>query len=288
MQNYQKVKQTTDYLWQRLEKGNFKPSVALILGTGLSSVAQKIFDAPPVLAIPFSSIPNFPTASVASHAGNFLCGYIDAVPVIAQVGRIHLYENRTPEEICMGVRIMEELGTSSLVITNAAGGLNPLFEPGTLMVIADHINFTGLSPLTGKNEENWGERFPDMSNIYDRSFIQIARECALELKIGLEEGIYIGVHGPEMETPAETRMYRQWGADAIGMSTVMEVIAAKHLGMKILGISSITNINLPDCMKPSSLEEIVETAEKAGQMLIRLLPPVIKKIAEKSGSPKEI
>lgn len=280
MQNYQKVKRTTDFLRQELGESNFKPVVAIILGTGLSSLGQNIFDAPPLHAIPFSSLPNFPATSVASHTGQFLCGYMGGIPVIAQAGRIHLYENRAPEEICMGVRIMGKLGAKILVATNAAGGLNPLFEPGTLMAIADHINFTGVSPLTGKNEENWGERFPDMSNVYERSFIKIARDCALELKIEMEEGIYIGVHGPELETPAETRMYRQWGADAIGMSTIMEVIAAKHLGMKIFGVSCITNINLPDCMEPASLEGILETAEKAGEKLMRLLPPVVEKIAE--------
>lgn len=281
MQNYQKVKQATEFLWQKLEKSNFKPAVALILGTGLSNLAQNIFDGPPLFAIPFSALPNFPTASVSSHTGNFLFGYIGSITVIAQVGRLHLYENRTPGEICMGVRIMGELGAKSIIVTNAAGGLNPYFEPGALMLIQDHINFTGLSPLTGKNVDNWGERFPDMSAVYDQGYIKIARECAMELKIRLEEGIYIGVHGPEMETPAETRMYRQWGADAIGMSTIMEVIAAKHLGMKILGISCITNLNLPDCMKPSSLEEILKTAEIAGQKLTGLLPIIIKKLPER-------
>lgn len=281
MQNPQKVKRAVEAIRQRLGAGFVAPRVGLVLGTGLSGLAHELAESDNSVRVSFADIPDYPAVSVDSHEGAYICGHIGNVPVIAQLGRCHLYEGKTPEEVCMGVRIMAGLGVETLVITNAAGALNPLFEPGSLMRMTDYINNTGVSPLTGKNNAAWGERFPDMSRVFDEKLGGIAQKCALKLGIGLEKGIYIGVHGPEMETPAETRMYRQWGADAIGMSTVLEVIAARHCGMKVLGISCISNRNLPDCMQEAALEEIIKMAGKAGEKLARLLPEIIRTISAK-------
>ena len=177
----------------------------------------------------------------------------------------------------MGVRVMAGLGIGSLVVTNAAGALNPQFDAGSLMLMTDQINFTGTTPLAGPNVEQWGPRFPDMSCIFDPELRALALESAAMLGIRLERGVYIGVHGPQMESPAETRMYRQWGADAIGMSTVLEVLAARHLGLRVLGISCLSNKNLPDCMSPVPIEEVIEVAGKAGRRLERLLLDMVTK-----------
>lgn len=280
MQNPQNVKKAVDVVQDALGKasGVRKFAVGLVLGTGLSDVAQKIFEENETSGIAFRDIPNFPTTSVASHMGAFLGGIVNEVPVVAQLGRCHLYEGWTPADVCMGVRIMAGLGVEAIIFTNAAGALNPFFKPGSLMCINDQINYTGLSPLTGDNCEQWGERFPDMSMPFDPELREIAHKRALQLGIALENGVYIGVHGPEMETPAETRMYRQWGADAIGMSTVLEVIAARHCGVKVLGISCITNRNLPDCMEPAPLEIIIEAGQRAGKGLESLLPLIFQDI----------
>ncbi len=251
------------------------------MGTGLSGLAHDLARGDNSVRISFAEIPDYPAVSVDSHEGAYIFGHIGSTPVIAQLGRCHLYEGKTPEEVCMGVRVMAELGAGTLVITNAAGALNPLFEAGSLMRMTDYINNTGVSPLAGKNNAAWGERFPDMSRVFDAKLGEKAQECALKLGIALEKGVYIGVHGPEMETPAETRMYRQWGADAIGMSTVLEVIAARHCGMKVLGISCISNRNLPDCMQEAPLDEIIRMAGRAGEKLARLLPEIIRTISEK-------
>lgn len=183
----------------------------------------------------------------------------------------------------MGVRVMAGLGVRALVITNAAGALNPLFDAGSLMCMSDMINHTGVSPLTGPNCAGFGERFPDMGAPFDAGFRRLAREAALRLGLRLEQGVYIGVHGPEMETAAETRMYRQWGADAVGMSTVLEVIAARHRGMRVLGISCLTNKNLPDCMTPAPLAEVIAVAGRAGESLGRLLEEVLPELAAAVG-----
>lgn len=255
-----------------------RPPLALILGTGLSALAEELLEGKagrPGLRVPFAAVPGMPLPGVDSHSGAFLLGWLGHVPVVAQQGRCHLYEGRSPAEVCMGVRVMAALGARTLVITNAAGALNPRFEAGDLMCIADQINHTGFSPLTGPNHEPWGERFPDMSRIFDADLQRLALDCAGRLNIRLERGVYMGVHGPEMESPAETRMYRQWGADAVGMSTVLEVVAARHLGLRVLGISCLTNRNLPDCMAPVPLAEVLAVAGRAGQKLARLLAALV-------------
>ena len=206
-----------------------------------------------------------------------MLGDVAGVTVLAQQGRCHLYEGYQPAQVCMGVRVMAGLGVRTVVITNAAGALNPQFDAGSLMAMTDQINFTGATPLAGPNVDEWGPRFPDMSRIFDPELLALAMESASLLGIRLERGVYIGVRGPQLESPAETRMFRQWGADAIGMSTVLEVLAARHLGLRVLGISCLSNKNLPDCMAPTSLEEIVEVAARAGRQLERLLLDMVTK-----------
>lgn len=258
--------------------------LGLILGTGLSGLVDKLAER---CAVPYADLPGFPLSGVDSHAGAFVwgrfpgrCGEDESLarPLLIQQGRCHLYEGREPEEVCMGVRVMAAMNVRTLIVTNAAGALNPRFEAGDLMCMTDFINHTGRSPLMGPNCGDWGPRFPDMSEPFDPQLRGLALETALKLGMRLESGVYIGVHGPEMESPAETRMYRQWGADAVGMSTVLEVIAARHLGMRVLGISCLSNKNLPDCMRPAPLEEVIAVAERAGKKLGRLLQAMVTKL----------
>lgn len=289
MQNPQDVKLAAEYLQKRLPKHLLSaaiPPCGVILGTGLSGFLdnwqenRKNID---LEIIPFTGIPHLPGATTESHRGAMAFTTLDGMPVYIQQGRWHLYEGYTPAQVCMGVRIMASLGCKNIIITNAAGALNPLFERGTLMVMADIINYTGQSPLTGTNA--FGERFPDMSQPFAPHLRQLARNCALTLGIPLEQGVYIGVHGPEMETPAETRMYRQWGADAVGMSTALEVIAARQMGLDILGISCLTNKNLPDCMVPAPIEEVIAVAQACGTSLSRLLDAVLMALASSGAEP---
>ena len=258
--------------------------LGIVLGTGLSALAEKLQDR---VVVPYSELPGFPASSVEGHAGAFVwgrfagaCGEDDSIGryALIQQGRCHLYEGRTPAEVCMGVRVMAMMGAKTLVITNAAGGLNPQFDAGGIMCMSDIINYTGHSPLTGINVEEWGPRFPDMCAPLDADLRAVALETAAKIGLRLERGVYIGVHGPEMETPAETRMYRQWGADAVGMSTVLEIIAARHMGMRVLGLSCLTNKNLPDCMTPAPLEEILAVAAVAGKYLGRLIRAMVTKL----------
>lgn len=246
----------------------------LVLGTGLGEIADLVARSPNGGTISWSKIPSFPKSHVPSHEGAFVYGNLGQTPVLVQQGRIHLYEGYSPADVCMGVRVMALCGIKTLIVTNAAGALNPLFEPASLMRIDDIINFTGVSPLTGINDENM---FLDLSQPFDPSLQQMALEAALEQGIRLERGVYTGVHGPEMETPAETRMYRGFGADAIGMSSVLEIIAARHMGVKVLGISCLTNKNLPDCMTPAPIEEVIKNARKTSADLMRLLTTFLEK-----------
>lgn len=270
MQNQQEVQHAVAAV-RRLCPGA-APRVGIVLGTGLGGLADAL-EAP--YAVSFADIPGFPVSTVQSHAGRFLFGDLDGVPVVLQQGRCHLYEGYSPREVCMGVRVMRGLGAASLIITNAAGALAPQWDAGDLMIITDHINQTGHSPLSGPNCDAWGERFPDMSRTYDADYVRLALETAARLSLRVERGVYVGVPGPQMETPAETRFFRRMGAHAIGMSTVLEVIAARHMGMRVLGISCLTNKNLPDCMREAPLEEVIRVATAAGQRLAALLRGMI-------------
>ena len=267
MQNPEEVRRVAAYITERLP-GSFRPEWSLVCGTGFGGLAE-LFRC--VREFPFAELPGFPRATVESHAGSFAAAYLGEIPVLLQQGRCHLYEGYTPAQVCMGVRVARELGARALVLANAAGCLNPLWEAGALMVITDHINCTGTSPLIGPNHEPWGPRFPDMSRVYDREYQRLALEAARTTGVRLERGVYVGVLGPELETPAQTRMYRQAGADAVGMSTVQEVIAARHLGMRVLAFSCLSNINLPDCMGETDIEDIIATVRASSGKLQRLL-----------------
>ena len=251
------------------------PRVGLILGTGLGCIADLVEN--PV-HIPFSALPDFPVSSVASHAGRFVAGTVSGVPVIIQQGRCHIYEGYSPADVCMGTRVMAALGIFTLIVTNAAGAVNPQYTAGSVMLITDHINFMGQSPLTGPNHDEAGPRFPDMSVAYDRELRSLAEETALEAGVGLEKGVYLGLAGPQLETPAETRAFRMMGADAVGMSTVMEVIAARHIGLQVLGFSCLSNKNMPDCMAETSLEEIIRVSGEAGAKLTTVISRLIGKL----------
>ena len=245
---------------------------AVVLGTGLGGVADLLGDGP---VLPYADIPGFPRSTVPGHTGALRVGSIGGRTVLALCGRFHLYEGYTAPEVAFGVRVLGVLGAGPLVLTNAAGALNPQFRTGDLMAIADHINLSGASPLTGPNNDAWGERFPDMSRVWDLDLLDLARSAALGLGIRLERGVYIQVPGPNMETPAETRAYRMLGADAIGMSTVIEAIAAHHMGLRLLGLSCLTNKNLPDCMVPASLDDVLAGAARAGANLRPLLEAIL-------------
>jgi purine-nucleoside phosphorylase len=193
-------------------------------------------------------------------------------------GRFHLYEGYSPQEVIFPVRVMAKLGAKALVVVSAAGGLNPLFQTGDIMMVTDHINLTGRNPLIGPNLDEFGPRFPDMSRVYDRDLASIAREEAIRSGLLLREGVYVGILGPSLETPAETRFLRMIGADAVGMSTVHEVIAAVHCGLRIMVFVAITNVNLPECMATTTLEEVIANAQKAGPKLSLLLPKVLSRM----------
>jgi purine-nucleoside phosphorylase len=251
------------------------PEASVILGTGLGGWVERLQDQ---IVLPYEDIPYFPRSTVQSHLGRLVYGRCGSTPVWVLQGRFHLYEGYSPEQVCMGVRLLGLLGVRSLVLTNASGAINPQFRTGAVMLISDQINMTGYNPLVGPNIEEWGPRFPDMSGVYDPLLRETALEVASQLGVRLEEGVYMGVLGPNLETPAETRAYKRMGADAVGMSTVMEAIAARHMGIRLLGLSCLTNKNLPDCMQETSLEEIVARAEASGETLGELLDGVIPRL----------
>lgn len=275
MQKLRKVQTCAKRLAGELPQG-FSPQVGIVLGTGLGPLADSVENA---VSIRAPGLDDFPPSSAPSHEGRFVAGILAGVPVILQQGRCHLYEGRRPDDICLGVRVMAVLGARGLIITNAAGAVNPLFDAGSLMCLDDHLNMTGRSPLTGPNQESWGPRFPDMSAPYDRTLIAVAERKALELGIKMEKGVYACVPGPQLETRAETRALRALGADAVGMSTVLEVIAARHMGLKVLGISCLTNKNLPDCMAETTIEEIIDSAKGCGDALKRLITASLPEMA---------
>jgi purine-nucleoside phosphorylase len=250
-----------------------EPHVGLILGTGLGGIVEQIRKA---VGVPYADIPHYPACTVPSHHGRLVCGAWAGKPVVAMDGRFHLYEGFSAQQISFPVRVIKALGAKMLVISNAAGGLNPNFNAGDLMIITDHINFTGQNPLVGPNVDEWGLRFPDMIEPYSRRLIDLTEKTALKLGIPLRRGVYAGVLGPSLETAAETRFLKMAGADAVGMSTVMEAITAVHAGMEVLAISALTNINLPDCYKPAVLDQVIETANRSGKILGMLLEKVLE------------
>jgi len=254
------------------------PATVVVAGSGLGEVLTA--DTEILERIAYPEIPEFPRSTAPGHAGELVLLRLRRTPVALLSGRFHLYEGYSPREIVRPLRTLGLLGTRRVVLTNAAGGLNPLFAAGSLMAITDHINLTGHSPLTGPNDDAVGPRFPDMSQVYCPRLRARALTAAMDVRIRLECGVYVGITGPQLETPAETRMFRALGADAIGMSTVLEAIAAHHMGMQILGISCIANQNLPDCMEAVSIETILAQAAQAGKALRRLLDHLIPTLEE--------
>jgi purine-nucleoside phosphorylase len=256
---------------------NLRPKTAVILGTGLSGIGEVVQTE---TSIPYADIPHLPVPTGPGHAGVMHIGRIAGAETAVLEGRFHLYEGHEADRIAFVIRVLAVMGIDTLIITNSAGGLNPRFKPGEIMVIYDHINLTGRNPLVGPNLDSIGRRFPDMTAAYDRGLIEIAQNEARRLGIALVRGVYAGILGPSLETPAETRMFRMLGADSLGMSTVIEVIAAVHAGMRVLGLSLIANVNLPDAMEPILIDDIIETMKKSGPDLIRLIAAVIERIAE--------
>ena len=251
------------------------PDVAVILGTGLGRLGAEIDTA---VAIEYADIPHFPLSTVESHAGRLLCGRLAGKTVIAMQGRFHRYEGYTLQQVTFPVRVLRALGARTLVVSNACGGMNPLWRAGDLMLIADHINLLGDNPLTGPNDDRLGPRFPDMSDAYDARLRALAREVALARGIELREGVYVAVTGPNLETRAEYRFLRAIGADVVGMSTVPEVIVAVHAGMRVLGLSIITDMCLPDALEPATVEKIIAVANGAEPKLTRLVSGVLERL----------
>lgn len=252
-----------------------KPEIAIILGTGLGRLAEDIEES---TFIPYNKINNFPVSTVPGHSGNLVLGKLEGKPVVAMQGRFHYYEGYSMQEVVFPVRVMKKLGSDLIIISNAAGGMNRFFQRGDLMLIYDHINLMGNNPLLGINEEELGPRFPDMSEAYDRELISLAEKVALEEGIKLHKGIYAGLSGPMLETPAEYRMLIKIGADAVGMSTVPEVIAANHMGMKVLGISCITDLAIDGVVEKIHFQEILNAATKSELLLSQIVKKVIKNI----------
>ena len=251
------------------------PDVAIVLGTGLGGLAARIAVE---TTIEYGDIPGFPLSTVESHAGRLLCGTLAGKTVIAMQGRFHRYEGYSLAQVTFPIRVLRALGAPSLVVSNACGGMHPLWAPGDLMLIADHINLIGDNPLIGPNDDRLGPRFPDMSEPYDRKLRALARTVANELRLTLREGVYVAVPGPNLETRAEYRYLRAIGADVVGMSTVPEVIVAIHGGMRVLGISIITDQCLPDALEPASVEKIIAVAARAEPNLTSLVCGVLERV----------
>jgi purine-nucleoside phosphorylase len=253
-----------------------RPEVGIILGTGLGGLADEIQGA---VSIPYQEIPGFPLSTVESHAGRLLLGRMGTRPVVAMQGRFHRYEGYDLADVTFPVRVLRALGAGTLIVSNACGGMNPLWAPGDLVLLSDHINLLGDNPLVGLNDDRLGPRFPDMSDPYDSGLRTLARTAALELGVILREGVYVAVPGPSLETRAEYRMLRTLGADVVGMSTVPEVIVAAHSGMRALGISIITDQCLPDALEPADIGKIIATAAKAEPALTRLIGAIVGRLS---------
>jgi len=260
----------------RWREGARAPEVAIILGTGLGGLGREIaLEA----EVPYADIPGFPLSTVESHAGRLLCGTLGGRTVVAMAGRFHRYEGYDLRQVAFPVRVMRALGARVLVVSNACGGMHPLWRPGDLVLLADHINLLGDNPLVGPNDPDEGPRFPDMSAPYDPALGELARAVALEHGITLREGVYAAVGGPNLETRAEYRMLRHFGADVVGMSTVPEVIVAVHGGMRVLGVSIVTDLGLPDALEPADIARIIRTAAEAEPRLTTVIRGVVERMA---------
>jgi len=253
----------------------YQPDAAIILGTGLGRLATEI-DA--VATIEYRDIPGFPLSTVESHEGRLICGTLAGKTIVAMQGRFHRYEGYSLQQVTFPVRVLRELGAKTLIVSNACGGLHPLWRAGDLMLIADHINLVGDSPLIGPNDESLGPRFPDLSMVYDAELCAIARDVAAAQRVMLREGVYVAVAGPNLETRAEYRFLRAIGADVVGMSTVPEVLVAVHGGMRVLGLSIVTDMCLPDALEPATVERIIAVANEAEPHLSAVVRGVLERL----------
>jgi purine-nucleoside phosphorylase len=269
MELYDQIQEAKTALQTRW-KGS--PSVGIILGTGLGGLAEDIENS---VKIPYQEIPYFPSSTVESHAGRLVCGNLGGKAVMAMEGRFHVYEGYTLKQITFPVRVMKAMGCDVLIVSNACGGMNPQWAKGDIMLIEDHINLLSDNPLIGKNDDRLGPRFPDMCHPYDVALLELAQRIALEEKIACHKGVFVAVPGPNLETRAEYRFLRMIGADVVGMSTVPEVIVGVHGGMRMLGLSVITDMCLPDALEPAYLPDIIATANAAEKKLRVLVRRVV-------------
>jgi len=273
----EQIREAVSYIQSKL--GGSSPKIGLILGSGLGDLAERVAD--PV-TIPYSEVPHFPVSTVEGHAGQFVAGTLEGKSVIVMQGRFHYYEGYAMRKVVFPVYVLKELGVECLVITNAAGGMNRVFQAGDLMLIADHINMTGDNPLIGPNHPELGVRFPDMSEAYGKSYRELAHRLAGELEAGdgrkLQEGVYCGISGPAYMTPSELTMLARLGGDAVGMSTVGEVIAARHCGLSVLGISCITDMAVGEELEPLTHEQVVAVANRTKPKFIELVKAFVREV----------
>lgn len=274
-----KVEETTGFVRSRIAEG-LQPPVGLLAGTGLGEAFREM---DVTTTLDYEEIPGFPVSTVQGHSGRFLFGELAGVTVVAMQGRFHYYEGYGMKEVTLPIRVMQLLGVRTLLFANAAGGINPLFAVGDIMVVADHINLTGNNPLVGPNVEEWGPRFPDMTTAYDPKLIASVEAVALGKGVGLRKGVYVGLGGPSLETPSEIRFLRTIGGDAVGLSTVPEVIVAVHGGMQVLGLSVITNMNFPDNPVSCNVDEIIGVARGATPRLAVLFKGVLEALSNEAG-----
>jgi len=266
---HEKVAETAAYIEKKIPE---RPIAGLLTGTGLGNSGQSLAVS---VSLPYEDIPHLPIPTVQSHIGKFLAGKMANRPVIVMQGRFHLYESYSSLDVTFPVRLMQTLGVETLFVTNAAGGLNPAFRPGDIMIIKDHINLTGTNPLVGPNHDDWGERFPDMTEAYDKHLMSLAEEAGRDSTIALRKGVYAGLLGPSLETPAEVRFLKAIGAEAVGFSTTLEVIAAAHARIKVLGLSIITNVNDPDHPEPANVGKIINIAKAAAPRVDQIIRSVV-------------
>jgi purine-nucleoside phosphorylase len=270
--DYDDAAAAAEYIKSRI---SLRPKAALVTGTGLGNVAASLRTH---TVIDFGQIPHFPLSTVQSHQGRLLDGQMNGQQLLVLQGRFHLYEGYSPVAVTFPIRVLQALGIQCLILTNAAGGLNPLFAAGDIMIIEDHLNLTGANPLVGPNEERWGPRFIEMTYAYDGHLQDLAQGAAADLEVGVQKGVYGGLTGPSLETPAEMRYLRTVGADAVGFSTVMEAIAAVHADMRVLGLSVITNMCLPDAPTPAHVDDIIAAARGAAPHLEIIIGRVLERL----------
>ncbi len=271
---FQKIKEATDYI---TDQTRYRPKIAIILGTGLSGLADEIEEA---IHIPYGKIPNFPVSTVASHKGQLIIGLLGGQPVIAMAGRFHYYEGYSMKEVTFPVRVFQMMGVERLIVSNAAGGVNPDYTGGDIIILRDHINLFPENPLRGANDERLGVRFPDMMHTYDEDWRNLALETAKNLGIKPQTGVYLGMQGPNLETPAEYVFAHHLNADLVGMSTVPEVIVARHAGIKVLAISVVSNVSYPpERLSETTMEEVIAMVESVSPKMVKLVRTVLSKTA---------